>query len=94
MADNSSGGGNGTKLAIAVQEEKIDNILDLLNQQNAILNTYFGAEGVCPIERGKNAATRLQTKWQWKAIVGVSVAGSGWLGYVTRLMIEHFQRGG
>jgi hypothetical protein len=50
-------GNNGNKIAIAVQEEKIDNILELLKQQNAVLNIYFGADGICPNERAATAVS-------------------------------------
>lgn len=80
--------------AIGILETKMDQQTELIAGQTKILETFFAADGICFKERFKNARSRMQTKWQWGAISILALIGSGWLGYLTRIVIEHFENGG
>ena len=90
--------GNGEKAVmkrdIEELEKKIDDLSTTFVTRFTKVEKFFDAGGICEKSRGKVDAVATQTKWQWGAITALTAGISAWLGYVTRIVIEHFQRGG
>ena len=102
VANDKTDGGNGNKLILAVQETKIDMILDILkridfrlDKEEAECNKRHDEIDQGILEREKKLAVNAsQTRWQWGAIVGVASGFSAWVGYLTRLIVDHIRNGG
>jgi hypothetical protein len=103
--ENSNGGGNGTKATVQVHSAEIEQLMKNDESIIKLLNDWIGPNGACErrhaelqkgiIEREKKIILNAsQTRWQWGAIVGLAGGLSAWVGYVTRLIVDHFQMGG
>jgi hypothetical protein len=82
--ENGNGGNNPMRGNIRSLYEKVDNIEKIVMG----LQAFFAPGAMCEQSRRRVEAGAAQTKWQWVAITVLAA----WIGYVTRILIEHFQR--